>query len=368
MQKIITARKAFNNETVLHNVTIVIEHNKIVNVKENEKLEQFDYDCISPAFYDIHINGGEQFYFTQQVDDAALRDISEASAKYATAYTLPCLITSSLENILKGIATIRDFMSSNPQSGVLGMHLEGPFLNLKKRGAHLAKYVRKPTDEELKTIIEAGADVIKIMTIAPENFSTSQIKMIQEAGITISAGHSNATYKQSMEAFDQGIELCTHLYNAMSPFHHRDPGLIGAVLENKKIWAPIIPDGIHCDYGAARLAYQSKPERLLIISDALFLSRKKTEFHWEEFDAFLKNGEYKNSEGNLAGSAISMSEAVQNTINHMHVPLETALAMATSRPAMATSLGSEVGFLQKGYPANFAVFNESQLNFELISH
>ncbi|SOE19821.1 N-acetylglucosamine 6-phosphate deacetylase [Spirosomataceae bacterium TFI 002] len=364
--KKVTAQKVYTNNQILSNVSISIEKGKIVSVDENSAQAPLDYDCLAPAFFDTHINGGEDLYFTQSNNHEVLADIANSSAKYGTAYTLPAFITSSLENILKGLEVTRKFMNENPDAGVLGMHLEGPFLNIKKRGAHLAKYVRMPTNEEIKTILDAGADVIKIWTIAPENFTAEQISMIKDAGIVISAGHSNATYEESKKAFAQGISLCTHLYNAMSPFHHRDPGLIGAVLENKAVWAPIIPDGIHCDFGAARIAYQAKPDRLFIISDALFLSRKKQSFKWEEFDAFLVNDEYKNSEGNLAGSAISMSEAVQNTVKHIEVPLKTALSMATDRAAEAVGMQKLVGTIAKGYPSKFVHFSEQELNFELL--
>lgn len=364
--RIITAKKVFTNNTELSSVSISVDKGTVISVVDKTAKAPFDYDCLAPAFFDTHINGGEELYFTQSNNSEAIQDIANSSAKYGTAYTLPCLITSSLDNILKGIREIRKTMAAQPDLGVLGLHLEGPFLNVKKRGAHLAKYVRMPTNDEIKTILEAGADVIKIWTIAPENFTHEQIHMIQNAGLVIAAGHSNASYEESKIAFEQGISLCTHLYNAMSPFHHRDPGLIGAVLENKSVWAPIIPDGIHCDYGAARIAYQAKRDRLFLISDALFLSRKKTSFQWEEFDAFLVNNEYKNSEGNLAGSAISMTEAVQNAVNHIHIPLKTALSMASDRPAEAVGLGEKVGSIAKGFPAKFVSFHEKEMDFGLI--
>ncbi len=219
---------------------------------------------ICAGLFDAHINGGERFHFTEKADEETIDDIYQASKALGTAYVLPTLITSSLENILKGIEATRNYIRKNPRSGVLGMHLEGPFLNPIKRGAHLTEYVRKPSDTELEAIISHGKDVIKLITIAPEMFTPEQIDMLLASGITVSAGHSNATYQEASQAFDQGIKLVTHLYNAMSAFGHRQPGLVGATFDNNSVYAPIIIDGVHCDYAAARIAYKIKKDKLFL--------------------------------------------------------------------------------------------------------
>ncbi len=287
--------------------------------------------------------------------------------KTGTYYVLPTLITSSLENILQGIEVVRKFIEDNPQSGVVGMHLEGPFLNPLKRGAHLAKYVRKPSDEELFQIAEAGKEIIKIWTIAPEQFTGKQIKALRETGIKLSVGHSNATFEEATAAFDSGINLVTHLYNAMSNFQHRAPGLVGASLARSEVWAPIILDGKHCHFGAAATAWNAKPDKLFLISDALFLGRKKSVFQWEEFDATLNNGGYVNSEGNLAGSAVSMGECVFNAVNSLGIPLEIAVSMATDRPARALGLADKLGKIDIEFPAVFTSFDAQLKNFEVVS-
>ncbi len=348
-----------------------VYEDKLIRINKGriDSIEDFkgkhDVECLSAAFFDTHINGGEEYYLTQSNNWAAVEDIFVASVKTGTYYVLPTVITSSLENILKGIENIRTYRQSNPDSGVLGLHLEGPFLNPEKRGAHLAKYVRKPTNEELQTIIAAGKEIIKIWTIAPEQFEEKQIRMIQEAGITISAGHSNATYEEADYAFSKGISLVTHLYNAMSGLHHRKPGLVGASLSQPEVWAPIIPDGIHCHYGAIKTAYLAKPKKLFIISDALFLGKKKMDFRWEEFDAQLINGEYVNSDGNLAGSAISMGEAVKNMVAKVGITLPEVIEMCTARPAKAVGMYESIGEIKVGYPAVFTAFDQSLEKFEV---
>jgi N-acetylglucosamine-6-phosphate deacetylase len=362
----ITCQRLFTAQGVLLNKKIVFNSGKI------ETIEDFDgkasYENICSGFFDTHINGGEELYLTEENSLEAVDDIFKASLKTGTFYVLPCVITSSLENILKGIAILKEYMALNSNSGVLGLHLEGPFLNPVKRGAHLAKYVRMPTDSEIDTILKAGSDVIKIWTIAPEQFTVSQIKMIQDTGVCISAGHSNATNTEANAAFDSGINLVTHLFNAMSGLHHRKPGLVGATLANKNIWAPIIIDGKHCDFDAAKVAYNAKSEKLFLISDALFLGRKKLKLKWEEFDVKLINGEYINSDGNLAGSAISMGEAIYNAVNEVDIPLETAINMATCRPFEALGLKSDAYQIKVGNRALFTAFDDNLRDFQVLDY
>ncbi len=360
----ITAKKIYTEGAVLNNKKIIVE-NGLITAIENFN-GSTDYDNLAPALFDTHINGGEKYYFTQNPSIKTLEDMVEASFKHGTAFILPCLITSSTENILTGIAAVRQYMVAHPNGAIPGMHLEGPYLNIKKRGAHLTKYVRKPTDTEIDEIIEAGKDTIKIWTIAPENFSASQIAKIQAAGIRIAAGHSDATVEEAHWAFEQNINLVTHLYNAMSAFGHRAPGLIGATLADDRVWAPIILDGHHCHYEAAKMAFKAKKDKLFLISDALFLGGKKLKFQWEEFDATLTDGQYRNTEGNLAGAAISLADCIRNAVEKVEIPLATALSMATDRPVAALNYPFNFGKIVPGYKAVFTAFADDLSAFRVI--
>lgn len=348
-------------EDIIRDAVVVIENGKVLAVQK-----ELPEDCASinlngnhlaAGFIDLHINGGEQLYFTQTPTEEAIHDIYQSSLQYGTTHVLPCLITSSHENILRGIEAIKNYRIKY-NNGVIGMHLEGPFINPVKRGAHLLNYVRKPTNAELEEIIRYGKDVIKIMTIAPECFTDDQMYMLLESGIVVSEGHSNATYEQAQNGFSKGIQLITHLYNAMTQFGHRLPGLVGASLLNENVFTPIILDGAHCDYAAARLAYKMKKDKLVLISDALFLSKKKTAFVWEGFNVQLKDGLYRNDEGNLAGATISMADAVRNAVKELNVSVDEALKMASSRPAAAIKMDDTVGKIKAGYPATFVQFND----------
>lgn len=363
----IFAEKVYTGSEILLNQLISVENGTISAIEASSSVPGArNVSNISAGLFDIHINGGERFHFTEKADEETIDDIYKASVAQGTAYVFPTLITSSLENILKGIEATRKYMRNNPRAGVIGMHLEGPFLNPVKRGAHLPEYVRKPTDTELEAIISHGKDVIKLITIAPEMFTTEQIDMLLASGITVSAGHSNATYQEAQSAFNQGVHLVTHLYNAMSAFGHRQPGLVGATFDNASVYAPIIVDGVHCDYAAARIAYQNKRNKLFLISDALFVGEKVTEFKWGEFDAYLRDGQYTNSEGNLAGATISLGDAVRNAVREMGISVQEAIEMATIRPAEAVGMADKIGQLAVGYPAVFTSFDDTLTKFEVI--
>lgn len=371
MQTAINYATIHTGTQVLENHTIIVENGRIKSIEpidnfghENARTIDLAGKHIAAGFIDTHINGGQKHYFTQYPTEETIQDIYESSLALGTTHVLPCLITSPLDNILQGIEATRSFMQKNPKAGVLGMHLEGPFLNLAKRGAHLAAYVRKPTNAELEEIIKYGKDVIKIMTIAAENFTDEQLDLLLENGIKLSLGHSNATHKQAQHAYRKGISLCTHLYNAMTQMGHREPGVVGATFDNADVYAPIILDGFHCDYAAARIAYKIKKDKLFLISDALFVGDKVTHFKWEEFDAYLNDGQYRNSEGNLAGAAISMADGVRNAVEQVGISTEEAIKMATIRAAKAVGMEQSIGQIAEGFPATFVIFDEALNHFE----
>lgn len=361
MKQAIINATVHTGDEIIYNGVIVVENGNILSVQKDipndAELIELKGNHISAGFIDIQINGGERHYFSQAPTEETIQDINDSSLKYGTTHTLPCLISSSNETILKGIEAIKNYKAKH-NNGVLGMHLEGPFLNPLKRGAHSINHIRKPTNSELEEIIRYGKDVIKVITIAPECFTDDQIDLLLESGIIISAGHSTMTYYEAQYYFSKGIKLVTHLFNAMTQFGHREPGLVGATFEDESVFAPLILDGAHCDYAAAKLAYTLKKEKLFLISDAAFLGRKVQNFKWDSFDAHLENGFYRNNEGNLAGSSISMKEAVQNAFKHLNVSADEAIKMATSRVAKAINMENKIGKVQTGFPARFVQFND----------
>ncbi|WP_028298349.1 N-acetylglucosamine-6-phosphate deacetylase [Olivibacter sitiensis] len=364
------ASRVFTGSEILTDQVIHIKNGRIafLEAKEDQYLGNVPrISNLAPGFIDIHINGGSKFHFSQKPDRDTLQNIDETIGEVGTAYTIPALITSSLENMLRGIDAVKEHLQSNPRSGILGLHLEGPYINPAKRGAHMAHYVRKPTKNELHTILTHGKEVLQLITIAPELFDQEQLDMLLDTGIPLSAGHSNATYEQGIAAFSSGIRLVTHLYNAMSPFQHRAPGLVGATFDSEQVYAPIVLDGIHCDYAAARIAWKIKKEKMFLISDALFMGGKVKRFEWENFDAVLEKGAYWNKEGNLSGSAISIADTVRNAVKHVGISLQEAVEMVTIRPATALGMEGSLGRIAKGCPAVFTVFDDDLNEFERLA-
>ncbi|WP_346236397.1 N-acetylglucosamine-6-phosphate deacetylase [Niabella insulamsoli] len=351
----------YTGESVRRDAHIIIKNGSILEigraVPAGAKVIDVKGKNIAPALIDIQPNGGYDLYFSKELSAAALQDMYQASVDHGTGFILPTLISSDFKTILKAIDVVREFMQVQP--GVLGMHLEGPFINVLKRGAHPAQVIRKPTDEELKEIIDRGKGVIKIMTIAPEVFTDRQLAMVLGSGINISIGHTDVNYEQAQYFFSKGMRLVTHLYNAMNQMGHRECGLVGAVFDNEEVYAPLILDGGHCHYAAARVAYRQKKDKLILLSDAAFLGRKKQKFDWDNLSIELVDGFYRDKNGNLGGAAISMPDAIRNAMLHLGASLQEAVEMSTSRVARAIRMDQQIGFIEPGYPAMFTLFDDA---------
>lgn len=369
MKQAIINATVFTGSGVVKDVAVLTEYGKILDVTAHVPEGCVVVDAagknIAPAFIDIQPNGGYDLYFSKEVSGASLQDMYQASIDHGTGYIIPTLISSDFKTILKAIEAVKAFMQQQP--GVLGMHLEGPFINVDKRGAHPAAVIRKPADEELKQIIAAGKDVIKIITIAPECFTDDQLQLLLDSGMNVAIGHTAVTYDQAQYYFSKGIRLVTHLYNAMNQMGHRECGLVGAIFDNDDVYAPIILDGGHCHYAAARVAYRQKRDKLILLSDAAFLGRKKQVFDWENLSIKMVNGYYRDGAGNLGGAAISMIDAVKNAMTHLHVSLQEAIEMATGRVAKAIKMDDCIGFIKPGYEARFVMFDNDMNTVEFLA-
>ncbi len=358
----------------LKNTSLLVENGviKAIGLKEEELPQGKEYQTIDlkgqklcPAFIDIQLNGGYVHLFTQTPTVETLSEMNTACREYATAYFYPTFITAPLEEIYQAIDSLKEAQKQYP--GILGMHLEGPFLAKEKKGAHNEKVIREPDMQTLKDLVAYADGVIKLITIAPEHFTMEQIKFLQDSGIQVSLGHSNTNYELAQECFAKGVNIVTHLYNAMSSFTHRAPSLAGAALENDNVYTPLILDGGHCHWGAARLAYKLKGEKLILITDAAVLGRKVQEIPFEGLHAILgEDGYYRNPDGALAGSAISMGEAVLNAVEQIGVSFVEAVEMATGRVAKAIGMEDKIGAIAEGYPAIFALYKEEDKSFELL--
>ncbi len=246
---------------------------------------------------------------------------------------------------------MRDYWQQG-KPGVLGLHLEGPFLHPAKRGAHLEKYLRTPELESVKKLFEQGRGVVKMMTVAPEICPPEVLDfLVQQTEVVISAGHSNATYRQAQAAFDRGIHTATHIFNAMSALQHREPGLVGAIFNHPDVRVSLVADGHHVDFAAIRVAKKVLQERLFLITDAV------TENPTGQYAHQRAGDKYVVADGTLSGSALTMLQAVKNCVYQAGMSLEEALRMASLYPAQVMGLDDQFGKIAAGRKVDFMWLN-----------
>lgn len=363
-KKIYKADKLFTGDGWLYDHAIITESgivDKIIPVSSlNDNAAENLPGCfITSAFIDLQNYGAYEKLFAVYPEKDALYKLKEYCEKGAAAYCLPTVATNPLDVFYKCIDAIRAYWSEGGE-GILGLHIEGPWINPVKRGAHIESLIHPPTLKEVSDLLEYGKGVVKMITLAPEVCSQEAIAIIQSYNVIISAGHSNATYKEAMQAFGDGIKTVTHLYNAMSPLQHREPGLVGASFNNENVMASVIPDGYHVDFAALRIAKKVMGERLFVITDAV------TETNKGRYQHHLVGDKYE-SAGILSGSALTMIKAFQNLIRNVGVETEAALRMCSLNPAKVIGKEKELGRIAPGFRSKMIVINEKMEFVKMIS-
>ena len=312
-----------------------------------------EHNWVVPGFIDLQVYGGNGILFSDNPTVETLGKLVSSCLAGGTTSILPTIATNSFEVILKSIDAVKLYIRQN-KGGVLGIHLEGPFLNPSKKGAHLEKYIIKPNPEIIKQLVDKSQGVIKIMTVAPECCDDEVLDYCTRNGILLSAGHSEATYEEGRRFLAKN-KLVTHLFNAMSLLHHREPGLPGALFASEHAYASIVADGYHVHFDMVNLAKKILGERLFLITDAVAESNGV-------YPHLLKKDRYVLPDGTLSGSALTMIRAVQNCVEKAGISPGEAFRMASLYPARALDLN--LGTLQFGMPADFLVVTK---NFELKS-
>jgi N-acetylglucosamine-6-phosphate deacetylase len=317
---------------------------------------------LAPGFIDIQVNGGGGVLLNDQATEAGVRRIVQAHRGGGTTGLLPTLITDRTE-VIEQLAAVAQACVQIP--GVLGFHLEGPALNRSRKGIHPESEIRMPTERDLAAIKSFGVCGRSIVTLAPECVPASLIEELIAAGLRISAGHSEATAAEMELAIDRGVSGVTHLFNAMSQLKAREPGLAGTALQDDRLFAGIICDGVHVDRASLRVALRCKGrDRLMLITDAMpLVGTHDEEFMLHGQRIALHENRLTSSDGTLAGAHLSMIEAVRNAIALLKIPLVDALIMASRTPARFLGLDSELGLIAAGYRADLVAFNT---NFEVI--
>ena len=329
----------------------------------NQKFEKIDSstpfaaheELIVPGFIDLQIYGSGEKLFSAAPSLETIADIEQDLLKKGTTGFLICLATNTPAVFNKCIEVIKQHKAKN----CLGLHLEGPFINPKKRGAHVLEYIRKATLDEIKALLDFGDGTIKMMTLAPETQDDATIQYLLDNGVIVSLGHSDATFEQATKAYNQGVQTTTHLFNAMSPLHHRNPGIPTAVFNHPKAMASIIADGYHVDFEVVKAAKKIMGERLYFITDAV------TDCNIGPYQHKAVDGKFILPDGTLSGSAITMLDAIKNGINYCGITLEEALKMATLYPAKLINQADNIGVIKVNADANFVVLDKD-LNLKQV--
>lgn len=351
----------YTGHQVLDGHALIIEGEKVIAVVPSDTLlpdiNTIDVKGanISPGFIDLQLNGCGGVMFNNEISLTTLHTMHKANLRSGCCQFLPTLITSSDEDIKKAIDVVRRYQEQY-SNHVPGLHLEGPYISKDKKGIHNADYIRPLSQTMLQLLID-NSDVIAKITLAPEE-NTYAIKALVDAGIIVSLGHSNCSYSAAKLAFTQGASFVTHLFNAMSQWTGREPGLVGAVFDTPKVYAGIIVDGHHVDYASVRISHKIMPRRLILVTDATAPAGSEIDrFIFVGKKVYYQDGKCVDEHGTLGGSALTMIEAVRNCVEHVGLPLDEALRMATLYPASAIGIDHACSTIEAGKFANLAVFD-----------
>jgi N-acetylglucosamine-6-phosphate deacetylase len=311
-----------------------------------------------PGFIDVQVNGGGGVLFNAEPTVEALAAIGAAHRKYGTTGFLPTLITDTADVMRKALDAV-DAAIEQGVPGVLGIHLEGPFLATARKGIHDAKLFRLPDADDIAAITRDRRGVV-MLTLAVEEVPLDTIRQLSEAGVIVVAGHTAATYDTTRAALDAGVTGFTHLYNAMTPLGSREPGVVGAALDDPHSWCGLIVDGHHVHPVALRVAIAAKTKgKSVLVTDAMPpVGADSPEYVLNGQTIIARDGICQSDDGVLAGSALDMATGVRNLVNRVGLPLAEASRMASAYPAAWLGLDRTHGRLVAGQYADFAVLDD----------
>ncbi len=305
---------------------------------------------IAPGLIDLQVYGSGDKMFGSIPSTAALERMENDFLPQGTTGFFATVATNTNDIVEQAIEAAKAFREQS-KGNFWGLHLEGPYLNPAKKGAHPAHLIKKGTLAEVEKWIEMADCVIKMMTIAPELQDQEVIDYLNDHGVIISSGHSNATYQQGKSFLNNPIHAVTHLYNAMPQMHHREPGYIPAIFEEKP-YTSIVNDGIHVDFAMVRLAKRELGDKLFLITDAVAAANEGTYHHQFRGDRFVM------PDGTLSGSCLTMLKAAENCVKHVGIGLAEAINMASLYPAQLAKT-TKKGKVAPGFDADMIVFNEA---------
>lgn len=360
----------FDGFELWHDHALLVSDDKVVgmvspsDIPSHFSVQHTKGGILTPGFIDLQVNGGGGVLLNNKPTAESLDIMVKAHEQFGVTRILPTLISDDVQVTL----TMIDVASTvvTPHSAVLGLHIEGPFFSLEKAGVHQPVFIRTPSASDVQWM-EKLASMPAIVTLAPEQVTLEVIEQLNRLNIRVCAGHTNATYEQVTMAINHGLSGFTHLFNAMRHMSGREPGVVGAALDSKNTWAGIIADGIHVHPASIRNAIKAKGfEHIFLVSDSMAtVGAEEKSFLLYGETISEQNGQLVNSEGRLAGSAISMLDAVQLCVKQFELPLTDVLAMASRVPAEYLGVNDRLGQFRNGYLADICHLDES-LNLQQV--
>ena len=353
-------------DTFVRGQCVLIEQGRIVDVlpatdARCRAAEPYDLGggLLLPGFIDLQVNGGGGVLFNDAPSVESIRAIGAAHRRFGTTAFLPTLISADLEIVARAIAAVRGAIAAGVP-GVLGIHIEGPFLNVARKGVHDPAKLREldPSALGLLTSLREGRTLV---TLAPERTTPELIQQLVAAGVVVSAGHTNASYAEIRAALAHGLSGFTHLFNAMSQLTGREPGTVGAALDDQGSWCGIIVDGEHTDPVVLRIALRCKPhDRFVLVTDAMpSVGTNQASFELQGRRILVRGQACVDEDGRLAGSNLDMASCVRNAVAMLGVPLPQAVRMASQTPAEFLGVAAEYGRIAAGQRANLVLTDDT---------
>jgi N-acetylglucosamine-6-phosphate deacetylase len=346
--------------------TVCIENGLITQIVDDRKplpgtYRSYDLQGrrLLPGFIDVQVNGGGGVLFNDDPSVDSIVEIGRAHRRFGTTGFLPTLISDDLHRVSRAIRAVQEAIQTGVP-GVLGIHIEGPFISEERKGVHDAKKFRRLDEDalDLLTSLKGGRTLV---TLAPERTTPGMICKLSGAGVIVSAGHTNATYAQMRAALDNGLRGFTHLFNAMSQLTGREPGAVGAALDDVDSWCGIILDGVHVDPVVLRIALRSKRhDRFMLVSDAMpSVGAPSKSFQLQGRTISVADNICVDTDGRLAGSDMDMATAVRNVPEMLQLEFAEGVRMASQYPAEFLGLGAELGRIAPGQRANLVLVDEN---------
>jgi N-acetylglucosamine-6-phosphate deacetylase len=355
--RVFIGARLFDGEALRDDCALVVEGDRVAAIvpvaerpRDSERID-LGGGVLSPGFVDWQVNGGGGVLFNATPTVEGIERIAAAHRSHGTTSLMPTVVTDAAQVLDAALAAAREANIRVP--GAIGVHVEGPFIDVRRKGVHPEQFIRTMRDDDLRDLL-ANRCATMIVTLAPASASNAQIAELAAAGVIVSIGHSDATTEEAEAAFAAGARVVTHLYNAMSQLNSRAPGLVGAALADPNVFCGLIVDGHHVHAAAARAAVAAKGAgRVALVSDAMSpAAGGPSEFELQGQRVSMVGGRLVTADGVLAGAAITIRDAVEQCVVSLKLPLAQALRMATATPAQLLGLDRQIGRLAPGARAD----------------